>query len=164
MPPGRGQRNGRIGAHDGDGLPERVDREDGDFFHDRGFDPVGPRNDESGDASPGSLRRHREDTAHRSNAPVERQLSQKEASLEPNQRKLQAVGRDGEGHCEIEPRALLLDVGGRQVDGDSPLGEIEARILQRGSHANFGFSHRSIGEPHHAERFDPFVVVHFHPH
>ena len=58
-----------------------------------------------------------------------------------------AVGaEDADGDGEIEARALLLDVGGREVDGDAGGRKVEAGVLDGGADAVAGLADGGVGQ------------------
>ena len=50
---------------------------------------------------------------------------------------------------KVEPRALLADVGRREIDGDALLRIPEAGVHQRGLDALPALAHRHVGHPDH---------------
>jgi len=55
---------------------------------------------------------------------------------------------DAQRHRQIEPRALFLDVGRREIDGHRLVGITEARIEQRAFDALAALAHRGIRHAH----------------
>ena len=60
-------------------------------------------------------------------------------------------GEDTEGDRQVERRALLPDVGGRQVHGDPVQGEGEAGVADRGAHALAALAHGGVWQAHRGE-------------
>ena len=70
--------------------------------------------------------------------------------------------QNAERHGQIESRAFLADIGGREVDGDGFVGIAEARIEQGGLDALAALAHGGVG---HADRDEIARVaagVHIH--
>ena len=85
---------------------------------------------------------------NRTQASVEPQLAhqQEAAQIVDAQRAISAENADGNG--QIEPGAFLLQVGGRQVDGDVRGRNQVAGVLDGGAHAVAALPHRRVGQPH----------------
>jgi len=73
-------------------------------------------------------------------------------------------GENAEGDRQIERRAFLAKVGGRQVHGDPVHGEGEAGVADRGAHALAAFAHGGVRQSHCGEGRQPGGDVHFDAH
>ena len=73
-------------------------------------------------------------------------------------------GEDTEGDRQVERRALLPDVGGRQVHGDPVQGEGETGVADRGAHALAALAHGGVRQAHRGEGRQAGRDVHFDTH
>ena len=84
--------------------------------------------------------------------PAERQLAEHRPAVDLDGRELLGRRQQPAGRREVEARADLAQVRGREVDGDPPLRKREARVQQRGVDALARFPHGRIGAPDDRER------------
>src|SRR6185312_496391 len=67
------------------------------------------------------------------------------------QRAVGAEQRDGDG--QVESGAFLLDVSGREIDGDPGGRDVEAGVLDGAAHAVTRFAHGGVGQADGGEQF-----------
>ena len=135
--------------------PHALEVGHGDDFHSfdqRGLLATLERDDEPADALPPRGESHREHSAHRAQRAAERQLAADRGIGCRIGRDLAAGAQDGDRQSEVEDRAGLADVRRRQVRGDPPAREVEARVRQRGANPLARLAHRGIGEADDRER------------
>ena len=63
---------------------------------------------------------------------------------------------------QVVSRALFLQVGGCQVDGDAAHGEFAAAISQGSPNTLPGFLHCRVGQSHHIKARHAWRQVHLH--
>ena len=108
-------------------IEQRGDRIDVDALDHGGLGGVGRGQNQVGNVFFARQDGHRQHARHGAHAAVEAQFAhqQKAAQVVGPQRAIGAQDADGDG--QIEARAFLLHVGGRQVDGDDRWAESGSR-------------------------------------
>ena len=131
-----------------------------DPAHERGLPGVPGRHDQPGVAALPRPQRRGQRSADAAELAAERQLSAERAALERLGRHLPAGGEQPDGDREVEARARLAHVRGREVDRDAHERELEARVLDRRAHALPRLPDRAVGQAHERERRQPAAYVH----
>src|SRR6266478_37716 len=94
--------------------------------------------------------------AHRPNASVQRELSEKHAIVELLSKELSHAARQTEGHRKIKSRSFLPDIGRRQVYRYAlPIGKLVPAVSERALDALPAFFHRVIRQPNDVEVLHP---------
>ena len=88
----------------------------------------------------------REATPHRADGAVEAELAADEAPGERLLRELPVGGEQRQRDREVEVVPLLAEVGGREVHGDRPGGQVEAAVLQRGANPLPALADGGVGQ------------------
>jgi len=118
--------------------------------HEQARNRVGPR-----------VGRHGQNPTHRPHAPIERQLAHEESILQglvgDRARGRQHAHRDR----HIEGRAVLLQIRGSEVHGDSPQGILEPAVLDGAANTNAPFFHPCVGKTYDVAAGQPLGYVHF---
>src|SRR5207237_6917666 len=86
---------------------------------DAGFGQILARENERLDTGRSGGERDRQRTSHRPNRALQAELSENRDLLQPTACYLFGGRQDTERDWQIEGRALLADVGGREIDGDA---------------------------------------------
>ena len=138
-----------------DAFGQMIDAEHLDALDHRRLQGVLAGHDDALEAGPGGVGGQGEHPAHRANAAIEGQLADGQHALKALYGHLLIGGEDGEGHGQVVAGALLLDMGGREVDRDAALGEAVAAVDDGGFDAGSGLADRAGGqadgaEDHHA--------------
>ncbi len=128
-----------------------------------GLGGVGGGKNQVGDALFAGHDGHRQHSRHGADAAVQAQFAhqQKLAQVGGFQRAIRAQNADGDG--QIEARAFLFDVGGRQVDGDVRGRNQVAGVLDGRADAVAALAHRGVGQAHGVEVIlvaDHATIVH----
>ena len=115
------------------------------------------------DAVFGGGQRHGQHAGYRAQGAVQRQFTQKGGVL---RHILQlAAGREhGQQQRQIVHRAGLAHIGGGQVDRDAPVRELEAQVLDGGTHAVRTFPHGGIRQAYDGKGGQPARNVGLHGH
>jgi len=148
--PGFVGRRGEVRAH----LQQRAGRVDGGVRHEGRLVRVRPRQHEGarGRIVVGVLAQHREThrerAAHGTQFSRQRQLAGEFVAVQRAGRDLVRRGEDAQRDRQIEAARFLGQLGRREVDGDAPARDLEARVLQRGAHAVFRFAHLGVRQSH----------------
>ena len=128
----------------------------------RGFGGIIEGNQQIRDALAAGADGDGERAAHRPQSAIKRQFAHQHMLV----RYVAADGshrtQDAERHGQIETRAFLADVGGRQVNGHGFVGVTEARIQQRGLDALPALAHGRIGHADSDEIARVAAGVHIH--
>src|SRR4029434_3516292 len=133
-----------------------------DSINHRSLARVRFRNDQMVYAQLPSHHGHREDAFDRAQRSVERQLAQKEKSRKILGPDAACRPQDPNGHREIERRAFLLYVRGRQIDRDALGRQDVAAVAQCGLDPLAALPDRRIRQPHgHEIQLLPRAEVHF---
>jgi hypothetical protein len=93
--------------------------------------------------------RRREGSANRAHLAVQREFSEKNILIEPLAKERALAAQNRKRHGQIERRAFLSDVGGRQIDRDAQNREIMAAIFQRGLDAFAALLDSHVRQAHH---------------
>ena len=103
--------------------------------------------------SAGITRRHssRQHTRDRTNSAGQRQLPQDLQVLKTAWRNLLRCGEDAERNRQVVAPATFRDPRRRQIDSDTPGGEIQPGIKNSGAHSLAAFPHGSFRQPHHRQ-------------
>ena len=97
--------------------------------------------------------RDRQDAARRLDPAVERQLAEDQRRRRTSRRATSAGRRqDAERNRQVERRAGLAHVGGREVDRDAMRRELEAGVADRAAHAVAALAHARVRQPDHRKR------------
>src|SRR5882757_8003636 len=144
-------------------LAQRIDPQHGHALADhRGLRGVLTRQHDPGQSTSARQDRTRQRALDSLHAAVQRQLAEHYKIAHPRALLHHAVGGQyPERHRQVEGRALLANIGGRQVDGDSAIGKFEAGIAQRRLHPVEGFAHRALGQPDHPKIGHPRADIDF---
>ena len=144
-PPGR-RVNVRGAGHQADDLDKvakAINGEAGDqrrllLVHMRDDKPLEPQTlDQDGDG---------EDAGHGLEAPVQGQFADEEIIAQALGGEDPLLGQEAQGDGQIEGRALLLPVGGGQVDGDLPGRDVVTAVLQGGPDALLALPDGRVGQ------------------
>ena len=106
----------------------------------------------------------RERAAHRADLAGQRQLADHRAAVDGVVVDLAAGDEQRDRQRQVEARADLAQVGRREVHGDAPQRELEARVHQRRPHALTRLADRLVGEPDDRERRQALADVRLDPH
>jgi hypothetical protein len=90
---------------------------------------------------------------------AERELTEDDDLGERVLRDLAARREHGERDRQVEARAALAQVGGREVGDDAPHRELEAAVEQRGADTLAGLADGGVAEPDDAEGRQPLAHV-----
>jgi len=90
--------------------------------------------------------RHRKCAANRADRAGERQLADEFEFVERIRRDLLARRKDADGDRQVEAARGLRQVGRREVDGETPVREVEAGVQQRCAHAIAALAHFGFGK------------------
>jgi hypothetical protein len=85
-------------------------------------------------------------------------------AVEGGDRYAAAGGQQPDGDRQVEARAVLGEVRGRQRHGDAAVGPVEAGVAEGGTDAVAGLEHGGVAEPHHGDRGEPAADVDLDPH
>ncbi len=147
---GLGRGEGRAAGEMGDRLGERRGRDDRGGADPGGFGAAGPGADE---APPlfrcGHRRGQRAHHCHQ--RAVERELAQRNGSLNLVGRQHADRREQRQRDRQVEMRALLRHVGGRQVDRDALRRQRDRHRGEGGADPFLGLGHRLVGQAHHGE-------------
>ena len=69
---------------------------------------------------------------------------------------------DADGDGKVEIRALLFEIGGREIDGDFVGRELSAAVFERGTHPLAALLDGGVGQPNEFVRGQPVVDIRFH--
>ncbi len=105
--------------------------------------------------------RHAEHAADASQAAVERKLAARRVLVEPLARYLSRRREQGQRDRQVEARALLLQLGRREVDGRFVPRPLESRRLDAAAHALFRLLTGAIDEADERERRNAALDVSF---
>jgi hypothetical protein len=148
-----------------DVIGELDQRGGGDDLHLRarpsGFRAAGGGADEAFAARIGADRR-RQDARDRGDRAVERELAQHGEARERIRRNGADRRHQAERDGEVVVAAFLRQVGRREVDGDAPRRQGEARGDQRRAHALARLRHRLVWQTDDIERREPWRHLHLH--
>lgn len=139
-----------VGAQVGDHGGEAACRQDGDTADQRSFGGIGGGQDQDA-AAAGRLPGQRQGATHGAQFAGKGQLAGKFVAVQPVGGNLPGGGEDAEGNRQVEAAAFLGQVGRGEVDGDTPLGEVELPGLQRGPDPVAGLAHFDVREPDKGE-------------
>jgi hypothetical protein len=151
--PGRGRGSiGRAAMQDANGGGQAFRDRDGEAVDERCL--LGARAGEDERAQPEALRgvRDGEGAARAAYAAVEGELAEQAVAAQPLRWELPGRGEDRAREREVEPRPRLGDVRGREVDGDPPRRELEARIEDRRPDALARLAYGGVREADDRER------------
>jgi len=99
----------------------------------------------------GKRRGDRERPSHRRQGSVERKLTDEHTAGDLfRAQKLRSV-KNAQCDREIEARAFLLHIGGREVDRDVARRKPEAAVVKRGANTRIRFAHRRVGKSYQSE-------------
>ena len=100
--------------------------------------------------------------AHRPEIALETQLADDEIAVEPPGRELAAGEQDAERDREIERRACLRAIRGREIARDALERERESRAGERGGHPLSAFLYGALRQTDRGERRQPVGEVNLH--
>ena len=141
----RFERFGRVDQIDG--LRQRFHAEDANAFDHRGFAGVGFGDDHVFDAAFARGERGGKGSAHGTHAAIQRKLAKENVRIENFAEESSLAASEPQRHGQIERRAFLANIRGREIDGDEVgSGKIESAIAQRGADALAAFFHRNVRE------------------
>ena len=109
-----------------------------------GLSQIGQGNDGRRDGPQIPRRQHRECSLDRSQRPIQAEFSQIERRSQALRGELDLRGRDPDGQGQVERGARLGDSGRGEVDRDSTVLELEARLAERGSDPIAALVHDAI--------------------
>ncbi len=110
---------------------------------------------EGGDLFLARHRRHGEHAADVAGAAVEGEFADQQRAVQRIGGYLLGGGQDAHGDGQVIDGAGLADVGGRQVDGQSLAGKVEAAVDDGGPHPLAGFLHGRVREPDDGQTKEP---------
>ena len=112
--------------------------------HDGGFGGVFRRHEHAQLAVGPGLKGDGQNAFARTHRAGERQFADHDEMLELVGFNLLAGGEDADGDGQVETRAFLFHIGGREVDGSAAHGKFETGVDQRGGDAVARFFHRGV--------------------
>ncbi len=113
------------------GLRQRLKSKYADALDHCCFPRIGFRDSKRLQAKFAGRERRRERAADRPNTSIKRQLTEEHALVKLFAEKMAHASDESKSHREIERRAFLANVGGRQIDGDAlPVREFEAAVAK----------------------------------
>jgi hypothetical protein len=116
----------------------------------RGLRRVRLRQDDLGEAAVARREREAERAPYRADLAAEAELPDEHARRLVRAAEA-AQPQQADRDRQVERGAALPEVGGREVDGDRPLGHRESPVLQRGADAFAGFADARVGKTHDRE-------------
>ena len=119
---------------------------------------------QAGAAGRPGRQRHGERAPDGPQVALESHLADHQRADEPIARELPAGDEDPQGDGQIERRAVLADVGGREVDGDAAERKLEAGVGQSGAHPLSALLDRAVRQADGAERGETAADVHLDVH
>ena len=119
--------------------------------HDRGFGAVRQRKQQAAEAPLPCRRGDRKHAARRLDRAVQRQFAEDQHVVDVAPADDAGGGENAERDREIERRAGLADVGGRQIDRDPVLGELEAGIPYGAPDAIAALANARVRQAHDSE-------------
>jgi len=135
-----------------EGVVERTERDHGDAPDHCGLLGISRGDEETPHSAAPTMQRDGEHATNGLDPSVERELAQGHRIVNPSRLEYAGGGENAQRHGQIEGRAHLADLGGRQIDGDPVHGEFEPRVADRRPHAITALAHRGVGEAHRRER------------
>ncbi len=108
-------------------------------------------NDRATQATRARAAQVREDAAHRTHSPVQRELTEDQRVRERTGRAQSAGGQKSDRDCQIERSAGLAQIGRSEVHDEAPVGQREAAVHQRRQHAHPGLAQRGLRQPDDVE-------------
>jgi hypothetical protein len=94
---------------------------------------------------------NREHAANAVDGTVERQFAEDHGIVDGPSVQLSRGGEQSERNGQVEGRACLADIGGREVDRDAVGRELEARVSNGGPHAIAALANGRVGQTDHGE-------------
>lgn len=88
----------------------------------------------------------RQHALHAAHRPRQRQLAQAFHCVQRGDRHLPVGGQDAQGYGQVEASAILGQVGGGEVEGDAPRGELQAGVEDGAAHTVLAFLYRGFGQ------------------
>ena len=129
-----------------DGVTEVMDGQDVKPLHAGGLARILRREQQRAHAALARGHRHGERAAHAEHAAGEGELTDRRDAGKALRVERAAGGEDGERDGQVIGRALLLDVGGREVDGQPRDGEQNVAGGHRGAHALTALLDGGVGQ------------------
>jgi len=143
-------------VHQIHGLRQRLERKNVHAFYYCGFLGVCFRHRDGLQPKFPGRERRRQCPAHRPNASVQRELSEKHAIVELLSKELSHAARQTEGHRKIKSRSFLPDIGRRQVYRHAlPIGKLVPAVSERALDALPALFHPVIRQPNDVEVLHP---------
>src|SRR5690606_326295 len=87
------------------------------------------------------------------------ELAEEQSLLQPVRRAHTASRQQPDGDREVQGRAALAQVGGRQIEHHVPRRKLEAAVRQRGPHSHPALAHRRLRQAHDLEAGDALREV-----
>jgi hypothetical protein len=134
---------------------QRRNRTHLDALHERRLRGVPLRDEEAPVAGAASSQRRVQRSADRTELTAERQLARERVLIELVGGDLSARGQQPHRDGEVEARARLPDVGGREVHRQPLLREVELGVEERRPHALARLADRPVRQPDEGERRKP---------
>jgi hypothetical protein len=103
--------------------------------------------------------RHREHAADPAQPAVQRQFAARRMLVEPRSRDLSRCGEQRQGDRDVEGRSLLLQLRGREIDGDATVRPDQLGGLDAAPNPLLRLLARAIGEPDDRQRGQPSLEV-----
>lgn len=127
-----------------DQLAQCSDRKHRQVVHQAAFTSVLRRQDQAVNIPITGRHRHRQHTANRLDATVQGEFPHVEIALGPLDGDHPGGGQQTDRHRQVEGRAILADIGRRQVNGDPAVGKIVAGVFDSGFDAVLAFLDRAF--------------------
>jgi hypothetical protein len=127
-----------------DNLPQGVDRIDRLSADQRSFLGIVRRQDQAVEIPVARGHGHRQHTANRLDAAIQRELTHEQEAFAANRRDQLGRRQQSDRHRQIECRAFLADIRRGKIDGDPTWGEFVTGILDRGLDAVLAFLDRAL--------------------
>ena len=137
---------------------------DGDSIHTAYLHGVRLRKHNGAQPQRASGQHHWQHAAHRLNGPIERKLAHKRHAHERRAGDIALAGQEANRNGQIETRAFLFPIGGREIDRDALLGHFIAAVQNGRLYALAGFTHGGIRQAHDFERGHAKAHVHLRAH
>jgi hypothetical protein len=130
---------------------KRADWDHGYSTHHRGLLGITRGHEKTRHAAAPAMQRDGEHASHGLDSSIEGELTQGDGVLSPPWLEYAGGGENAQRHGQVEARADLADLGGRQVDGDPVHGELESRVADGRAHAIAALAHGGVREAHRGE-------------
>ena len=137
---------------------------DGDSIHTAHFHGVRLRKHNGAQPQRAGGQHHWQHAAHRLNGPIERKLAHKRHARKRRARNISLASQEANRDGQIEARAFLFPIGGREIDRDALLGHLITAVQDGRLYALAGFAHGRVWQAHDFERRHAKAHVHLRAH